>query len=109
MVWVMHQEGTELWRSLTEELFLYCGIKPRQLCYAFINTYFPDLRDFLSLMLEYRILLIGKPSYQFAEILKKKCGISHLAAIPLQSFDEINSLLQLASKVEYDMALISAG
>jgi|GEM_PF-2217472 len=109
VVGVLHQEGTPIWRNLTEELFTNYRIKPKQLCYAFVNTYFPDSRDFLTMMCEHKLLLIGNPAYNFAGILKNKFGIRHVAAIPINSFDEIDKTLHMADRVEYDLALISAG
>jgi len=109
MVGVLHQEEAPLWRLLTEEIFTNCKIKPKQLCYAFINTYFPDSHDFLTIINEHKLLLIGNASYHFAGILRNKFGISQVAAIPITNFDEIDRTLILSDRVEYDLALISAG
>lgn len=109
IVGVLHQSEEYEWRTLTEEVFAHFNIKPRQLCYAFINVYMVNHPELLALMKQHRFLLIGKTAPEFAVLLKKRFNIDAAGSIPISNYYEIPDVLWQASQIDYEMALIAAG
>lgn len=109
VVGVLHQTGNYMWKPMTEYLFDYYSIQPKQICYAFLNTYFPRSREFISLLQDSKVLYIGNPAGQFAQLMQLKFGICPAGVIPIQQYDQIPEVLKAAGQIHYDLALISAG
>lgn len=109
MVGVLHQTESYVWKPLTEKVFTVCEIRPRQICYAFINVYFPDSLEFINLLQKYKVLIIGKQGWQFASLLKTTFGIEPGGIISISSYHEIPQVLAKTEKIDFDLALISAG
>lgn len=109
IVGVLHQSEEFEWRNLTEAVFSIYDIKPRQLCYAFINTYMINNPDLIALMENHRVLLIGKAAPAFAYLLKTRFNINVSGAIIINNYFEIPGVLEEASHFDYEMVLISAG
>jgi len=108
MVGVLHQDECELWRPLTETVFSNYALRPRQICYAFINIYLPDYPEFVDLMKQYRVLLVGKPAPLFAEWLHERWQIT-AHSIVISNFQQLPLVLEAINQVDYDLALIAAG
>ncbi|MEN6324666.1 MAG: GT-D fold domain-containing glycosyltransferase [Syntrophomonas sp.] len=109
IVGVLHQSEAYVWKPLTEKIFTFCQIKPRQICYAFINVYFPDSLEFIKLLKKYGLLIIGKQGWQFASLLKNTFGIEPRGIISISSYNEIPLVLTKTEKIDFDLAIISAG
>lgn len=108
VVGVLHQSESELWKPLTEKIFTHFDIKPRQLCYAFINIYLPDYPELINLMRMYRVLLVGKLAPMFARWLSERYQISAAAEI-ISNYHQIPRVMASLKHLDYDLALISAG
>lgn len=109
IVGVLHQSEEYEWKNLSEEVFEYFDIKPRQLCYAFINVYMVNHPELLALMKQHQVLLIGKAAPEFAVLLKSRFNIDVAGSIPISNYYEIPDVLRQASQIDYEMALLSAG
>lgn len=109
IVGVLHQDEVFIWKPLTEAVFSHYNIKPRQLCYAFINTYLPKSEQFISLLEHYRLLLIGKAASSLALLLQEKYGIEVAGTIPISNYSELEWVIEESSQLDFDLALISAG
>ncbi len=109
IVGVLHQNAEYEWKSLTETVFSAYCIKPRQLCYAFINTYMVDNPEFIDLLKKNRVLLIGKHAPSFGAHLKEMFRIEAAGIIMINNYYNIPRVLDQARLVDYDLALISAG
>jgi hypothetical protein len=108
IVGVLHQDECELWRPLTEKVFSHYDLRPRQICYAFINIYLPDYPEFIELMQQYRVLLVGKPAPWFAAWLHERWRITAYN-LRLGSFEQLPAILTAIDQIDYDLALIAAG
>lgn len=108
VVGVLHQDDCDLWCPLTEKVFSYNELKPRQICYAFINIYLPKYPEFIDLMRDYRLLLVGKPAPLFAKWLSENYRIT-ANTIVISNFHQIPSVLNAIHQVDYDLVLIAAG
>lgn len=109
IVGVLHQSEEYEWKNLSEEIFTYYKIKPRVLCYAFINVYMVNHPELIDLMKKHRTLLIGKVAPEFAVMLKSRFNINVAGSITISNYYEIPHVLQQAGQIDYEMALISAG
>lgn len=109
IVGVLHQSEEYEWKNMSEEVFAFYEIKPRQLCYAFINIYMVNHPDLIALMKKHRILLIGKNAPAFAMLLKTRFNINAAGSVIINNYNDIPQVLQQASYIDYEMALISAG
>lgn len=109
IVGVLHQSEEYEWKTLSEKIFASYDIKPRQLCYAFINTYMINNPDLITLMKRHRVLLIGKHAPSFADLLKSRFRIEAAGAIVINNYYNIPRVLSLARYIDYELALISAG
>jgi hypothetical protein len=109
MVGVLHQSDAYEWKTLTEEMFSKYNIKPRDLCYAFINMYLPQSNEFKLLLKEHQVLLIGKLSNVFADYLKCYLGISPAGSITIDHYDQIIQIEKMIQNISFDIALLSAG
>lgn len=109
VVGVLHQVEDYTWRPMTELLFDHYNIKPKQICYAFINIYFAESREFVNLLKTYKVLLIGNPAEKFARLMQSKFGVCPAGVIQIHHYDEIPAVLEETKQIDYDLALISAG
>ncbi len=109
IVGVLHQDEAFIWRPLTEAVFTHYGIKPRQLCYAFINTYFSKSEQFISLLQNHRLLLIGKAASNLALLLREKYRIDIAGILTISNFSELKRVTEECKRIDFDLALISAG
>lgn len=109
MVGVLHQSDLYIYKPLSEQIFTICNIKPKQICYGFINIYFPKSKDFVNLLRIYKVLLIGKEASNFAQILKSYYNIDAVGVISIYKYEEITEVVKLAQEIDYDIVLISAG
>ena len=109
IVGVLHQSEEYEWKNMSEEVFAFYNIKPRQLCYAFINVYMVNHPGIIALMEKHRILLIGKAAPSFAMLLKTRFNINVAGSIMINNYNDIPQVLQQANCIDYEMALISAG
>lgn len=109
IVGVLHQSEEYEWKHLSEEVFAHYIIKPRILCYAFINVYMLNHPELIALMKMYRVLLIGKASPEFAVLLKSRFDINVAGTIIINNYFDIPQVLHQANYIDYELALISAG
>lgn len=109
IVGVLHQSEEYEWKELSEYVFSYYHIKPRQLCYAFINMYMVNHPDFVSLLKSCRVLLIGKAAPAFTLLLKTHFKIDVVASLVINNYFEIPHIMHKIKQIDYDLALLSAG
>ena len=109
IVGVLSQDEAYDWTPLTQEIFGLCNIKPRQICYAFINTYLANYPEFIHLLRHYKVLLIGKPAITLAGLLKEKLDIQVVKTVPLNNYCGIPTCMAQISRLDYELVLISGG
>ncbi|MEN6462809.1 MAG: GT-D fold domain-containing glycosyltransferase [Syntrophomonas sp.] len=109
VVGVLHQDEEYEWKALSEKAFSLYNIKPRQLCYAFINIYMVKNPDFIALLKNHRVLLIGKAAPSFAVLLKTIFKIEVAGSIMINNYYDIPDVLKQTKRIDYELALISAG
>lgn len=109
IVGVLHQSEEYEWKDLCEQAFSLYDIKPRQLCYAFINIYMVDHPGFIALLKSHRVLLIGKAAPSFALFLKTIFKIEVAGSIIISNYNDIPDVLKQTKQIDYELALISAG
>lgn len=109
IVGVLHQSEEYEWKALSEKAFSIYDIRPRQLCYAFINIYMVKNPDFIALLKSHRVLLIGKAAPAFAVLLRTIFKIEVVGSIVISNYYGIPDVLKQAEQIDYELALISAG
>lgn len=109
MVGVLHQNDAYEWKSLTEEVFTLYKIKPRQLCYAFVNTYLPPNEEFRALIKKCRLLLVGQMAGALAAFLQETMQIEVAGTVAISQYSQIDQVIQQIQSIDYNLALLSAG
>lgn len=109
MVGVLHQSDSYEWKPLTEAVFTKYDIRPRDICYAFINMYLPRSNDFKLLLKEFKVLLIGKLANRFADYLKNYLGVHPAGIINIEHYNQISQVEREIKTMDFDIALLSAG
>lgn len=109
VVGVLDNDKLYTWKALSEMLFTIYDIRPKQICYAFVNTNWPGNYEFISLMKFCRLLLIGKSAREFADFIYSQYRIEAAGTISIRNYHEIPDVLSRARGIDYDMALLSAG
>ncbi len=99
-------------RELTNKIFDYYHINPSKLCHVFINRKMVSKRFFWEIMHRNRTLLISKWWEEYTRIItaqypRKKPKI--VGGISLTHYDQIPSIMKKMKKIDFDLALISAG
>ena len=95
--------------KLTEKIFSFYQIKPKQIFYAFNNVYLPMYKPFVQLMIDYPPLLVGKPAERFAAHLQQKLGIEVPWLAGVRSYEEVDRCIEQMAKTPHQWSLISAG
>jgi len=94
-----------------KEVFEQLGFYPEHITHAFENLYLPMRKDFVSLLKKYPPLLIGRRSNEYAKFLKDKINIDIPACIGIESFHEIDDVINKAMSIsdKWKWAYICAG
>lgn len=93
----------------TEELFDRHQILPKAIFYAFDNLCWGDIKPFVQILAHCKILLIGRPMPRFAELLKNELNTQVAGIKVINSYHEIQDIMDWAKNIDFDMAVISAG
>lgn len=99
-------------RELTNKIFEFYNLTPKQCCYVFINREMVSHRMFWEIMNQYRVLLISKWARDYADFIRKKypkLRPNIVECINFTHYDQIPKLLKQVGKYHFDLALISAG
>jgi hypothetical protein len=93
----------------TEEVLKAIGIQPKSICYAFDNIALPMNPDFVRILLDYPILLVGKDSKWYAEKFKEVLDVDVVGIVSISDYSEIDRCMEEMMKYDYKLALVSAG
>lgn len=106
---VLVEKGAWYWRPLTDlSLSWYCIDKP--LFYAFSNRWIITTKVFYEYFKRYRILLVGRKSNEFRNILIKRYEFKNkLHCVDLHDWNHIERAKQEINSLDFDVALVSAG
>lgn len=99
-------------RPLTEAVFKYFNINPKQICHTFVNRVFTQKKEFWRLLKGKRVLLIGDWADQAKVILEgKPYGLDNILTYPFSNYDQIPETLKkvIAQQNNFDIALVSCG
>lgn len=99
-------------RKLTNKLFDYYHLQPKNLCYVFINRKIVSHSMFWDILHRYRILLISKWSWQFKDLIMKNYASLQpkiVGCINFNDYNEIPAVLRKIGQYQFDLALVSAG
>jgi hypothetical protein len=103
---------TRFKRALTNRIFDYYNLQPRELCYVFCNRKMVSYRYFWKIIHQYRTLLISKWADEYAKQITSKYADlppQIVGTINFGHYDQISTVLKKVGKYEFDLALISAG
>ncbi len=109
LVGVLHQDQEFIWRPLTEKVLTVYDIKPRQICYAFINIYLAGNPELVELMKTHRVILVGKGARELATHLQQEYGMQISGTVSIKHYRELRLTLERIDRMDYDLALIAAG
>lgn len=99
-------------RPLTEAVFKYFDIQPKNICHTFVNRVFSQRKDFWRLLKKKKILLIGEWADKAREILKEKPYSLNIAfSYSFVHYRQMQETLEkiAAVKDQFDIALVSCG
>lgn len=99
-------------RPLTETVFKYYNIQPKQLCHTFVNRVFSQRKDFWSLLQGKRIIIISGWADEVRPILMKEpYGLNIVYSISFTNYNQMQDTIGeiLERKDEFDIALLSCG
>ncbi|HHV79156.1 MAG TPA: hypothetical protein GXX40_06050 [Firmicutes bacterium] len=109
LVGVLFQRECEAWAPMTEKLFDAWQIRPKRLCYAFVNRTLPSHPAFARLLLNRDVLLVGNAMPRLAPLLERELSCHVVDVIGISRFTEIPRILERAEDADFQIALISAG
>ncbi|MFD0710684.1 GT-D fold domain-containing glycosyltransferase [Paenibacillus sp. GCM10027626] len=101
--------------NMVQKVFRAYGIKPRFVFETLIRRVIPlnQKVKFKKMLRNRRIVLIGSNAEKVKEALERRWGkrfpFNIVACIPLHSFDEMSEVKRMLDRVEFDLALITAG
>jgi hypothetical protein len=99
-------------RILTNRIFDHYHIRPKDLCYVFVNRRMVSYKQFWEILHDYRVLLISKWSVSFKELLDKNYAAYRpkiVGCIDFNEYKEIPSVLKKIGQYQFDLALVSTG
>lgn len=85
------------------------NIAPTNINYAFDNVFLPMNAKFVNMLLDKKIILIGRNSEKYSHKMKEILNIDTVANIPIEDYSQIDSCIQEVSKYDFNLALVSAG
>lgn len=93
----------------TMQVFEKIGMFPKSINYAFENVFLPMNAKFVNMLLNKKILLVGRDSAKYAKKFKEILNIDTVANIPINGYNQIGQTMKEMEKYDYDLALVSAG
>jgi hypothetical protein len=98
-------------RELTDKVFDYYKIQPRQICSATVMRECANKKSFWEILRGKRVILIYEHAAKLKSILKQKYKINITIALPFSHYSQINPTLAKINKYKnhFDVAIISCG
>lgn len=94
---------------VNETVFEKIGLKPKSICYAFDNIALPMNPDFVQILIDARLFIVGKNAQSYANSFKEILDKDVVGIAGINDYSEIDKCMNEMCQYDYDIALVSAG
>jgi hypothetical protein len=93
------------------KVFQKAGIKPKSIAYAFDNVFLPMNARFVNrVLVKNKLFIVGMNSAFYKQKFNEILGVNNIVGTAtIKDYSEIDKCMDEMSKIDYDVALVSAG